>query len=178
MRLHRYVRIEMIQCPIRLFTSIPSALIHPLDFFISSSWSLMLLSTGDGNEAVHLRRVSTHLNHGKMDHSYLSRSRAGGSRWRALNSAWVLSERTRHTVLWWISCPLLVRRAWWHVARVLRWSISLMHTLILSVGRVGRIGRTSLGNGRIYWNIRVRRRRDLACMGGLLVLSRALWQGH
>ena len=55
MRLHRDVRIQVVKRSVRLFASIPAALVHALDFFISATRSLMLLRTRDGHERVDRR---------------------------------------------------------------------------------------------------------------------------
>lgn len=54
-RLHGDMSIEMVQCAVCLFASIPTTLVHTLDFLVSSSRSLVLLRTGNGNEGVDLR---------------------------------------------------------------------------------------------------------------------------
>src|SRR6266498_1063188 len=54
MRLHCNVRIEMVQCPIRLLAAIPSTLVHSLNFFIPTSWAFVLLSTWDRHKGIHL----------------------------------------------------------------------------------------------------------------------------
>lgn len=52
--LHSNMGIEMIQSAICLFTSIPSTFVHALDFFVSSSGSLVLLCTRNWNEGIDL----------------------------------------------------------------------------------------------------------------------------
>ena len=54
MRLHRYVRVEMIKCAVRLFAPIPTTLVHALNLFIAATRALVLLSSGNGHERVHL----------------------------------------------------------------------------------------------------------------------------
>ena len=56
MRLHCYMCIEMVQCAIGLLTSLPSTLVHALNLLISATWTLVLLSTRDGDEGIHLRK--------------------------------------------------------------------------------------------------------------------------
>lgn len=58
MRLHRDVRVEMIQCTIGLFTSIPATFVHSFNFLVSSARALVLLSTGDGNKGIDLDKIS------------------------------------------------------------------------------------------------------------------------
>lgn len=53
-RLHGYVRIQMVQRAIRLFAALPSTLIHPLDFFIATTGPLVLLRAWDRHEGIHL----------------------------------------------------------------------------------------------------------------------------
>jgi hypothetical protein len=50
MALHGNVGVEVIQCTIRLLTSIPTTLVHTLDFFISATGALVLLSAWDGDK--------------------------------------------------------------------------------------------------------------------------------
>jgi hypothetical protein len=52
--LHGNVSVKVVQRAIGFFTAIPSTLVHALDLFVSSSRSLMLLSTGNGNKGVNL----------------------------------------------------------------------------------------------------------------------------
>lgn len=54
MRLHRHMRIQMIQRAIRLLASLPATLVHPFDFFISTARPLVLLRARDGDKRVHL----------------------------------------------------------------------------------------------------------------------------
>jgi hypothetical protein len=50
------VGVEMIQCTVSLFATVPSTLVHTLNFFISSARSLVLLGTRNRNKRVNLRR--------------------------------------------------------------------------------------------------------------------------
>jgi len=52
MRLHRDVRIQMIERSVGLLTSLPATLIHPLDLFEPSSRSLLLMCAWDRNKRV------------------------------------------------------------------------------------------------------------------------------
>ena len=54
MGLHGHVRIQMIQRAICFFAVRPTTLVHPLDFFISTAGSLMLLRAWDRDKGVHL----------------------------------------------------------------------------------------------------------------------------
>jgi hypothetical protein len=54
MRLHRHMRIEMIQRAIRLLAPLPPAFVHALDFFIPATRTLVLLRSGDGHKGVDL----------------------------------------------------------------------------------------------------------------------------
>lgn len=56
-RLHSYVRIEMVQGTISLLTAIPTALVHTLDFFVASTRTFVLLGTRNRNEGVDLRQL-------------------------------------------------------------------------------------------------------------------------
>jgi len=49
-RLHRNVRIQMVQSAVSFLATIPSAFVHALNFFISPTWSLMLLCARNGYE--------------------------------------------------------------------------------------------------------------------------------
>jgi hypothetical protein len=53
-RLHRHVRIQVVQGAIGFFAAIPAAFVHSLDFLIAAARSLVLLCTGDRDEGVHL----------------------------------------------------------------------------------------------------------------------------
>jgi hypothetical protein len=48
--------VEMIQGTIGLFTTVPATFIHALDFYISSTGTLVLLGTWDRDEGVNLRQ--------------------------------------------------------------------------------------------------------------------------
>jgi uncharacterized membrane protein YkgB len=54
MRLHCNMSVKMIQSAISFLTTVPSALVHALDFFISSAGTLVLLGARDGDEGVNL----------------------------------------------------------------------------------------------------------------------------
>jgi hypothetical protein len=56
-RLHRDVRIQMIECAVRLFAAVPATLVHALNLFVATTWSLVLLGTWDRNERVDLSRT-------------------------------------------------------------------------------------------------------------------------
>ena len=49
--------IQVVQCAIGLFTAIPTALVHPLNLFITVTWALVLLRTGDRDKRVNLFRI-------------------------------------------------------------------------------------------------------------------------
>lgn len=57
MRLHCDMCIQVVQCAIGLFAAIPTALVHPLNFFITATWALMLLRTGNRDKRVYLIRI-------------------------------------------------------------------------------------------------------------------------
>lgn len=54
MRLHRDVRIQVVECTVSLLAAIPSALVHALDFLEAPAWSLMLGGAGDRDERINL----------------------------------------------------------------------------------------------------------------------------
>jgi hypothetical protein len=49
-RLHRNMRIQMVESAVRLLAAIPAALVHALDFFISPSRALVLLRAWNWDE--------------------------------------------------------------------------------------------------------------------------------
>jgi len=57
MGLHSYMRIQVVQSTICLFTTIPSTFVHSLNLFESSTRALVLLSTWDWNEGIDLGRM-------------------------------------------------------------------------------------------------------------------------
>ena len=60
MRLHGDVGVQVVQCPVGLFATVPAALVHALNFFVSPARSLMLLRTGNWNKRIDSRqRMST-----------------------------------------------------------------------------------------------------------------------
>lgn len=54
-RLHGYVRIQMVQRAISFFAALPPTLVHPLDFLVATTGPLVLLRAWDGHKGVHLR---------------------------------------------------------------------------------------------------------------------------
>lgn len=54
MRLHRDVRVEVVQRAVGLLTAVPTTLVHSLNLLIASPGSLMLLRAWDRDEGVHL----------------------------------------------------------------------------------------------------------------------------
>ena len=52
MRLHRDVSIQMIECAVCLLATVPAALVHAFDFFVSPARALVLLCTWDWHERV------------------------------------------------------------------------------------------------------------------------------
>ena len=54
MRLHGDMRIQMIQSPIRLFTSLMSTFVHALNLLVATAGTLVLLGTGNWDERVDL----------------------------------------------------------------------------------------------------------------------------
>jgi len=47
-RLHRDVRIQMVQSTVSLLATVPPTLVHAFNFFISPTWSLVLLCARNG----------------------------------------------------------------------------------------------------------------------------------
>lgn len=60
-RLHRHVRVQMVERAVRFFAAIPPALVHALYFFISAPRSLVLLRAGNRNKRIHGRQWVTTL---------------------------------------------------------------------------------------------------------------------
>jgi hypothetical protein len=58
-RLHSYVGVKVVQCAIGLFATVPAALVHALNLFISSTGTLVLLGPRDGDEGVDLTRTGS-----------------------------------------------------------------------------------------------------------------------
>ena len=59
MTLHGDMGIQMVQSAIRLFASVPSTLVHALDFFIAATGAFVLLRARDRDERVNLgKRMS------------------------------------------------------------------------------------------------------------------------
>lgn len=56
MRLHRNMGIQVVECTIGFLATIPSALVHALNFFIATARTLMLLRTRNGDKGVDLRQ--------------------------------------------------------------------------------------------------------------------------
>ena len=52
MRLHGDVCVQVVQCPIGFFATIPSALVHTFNFFISTPGPLMLLRARNRDKRV------------------------------------------------------------------------------------------------------------------------------
>jgi hypothetical protein len=55
MRLHGHVRVQMVQSSVRFLASVPSALVHPLDLFVSPPRALVLLCARNWDERIHRR---------------------------------------------------------------------------------------------------------------------------
>lgn len=53
MGLHGNVRVQMIESAVRFLAAIPSAFVHALDFFVSSSGSFVLLCAWNRHKRVH-----------------------------------------------------------------------------------------------------------------------------
>jgi hypothetical protein len=49
-RLHCDMCVQMVECAVGLFATIPTTLVHALDFFVSPPWALMLLCTWNRNK--------------------------------------------------------------------------------------------------------------------------------
>ena len=49
-RLHRNVRVQVVERSVRLFATVPTALVHPLNFLVAPPRPLVLLRTGNWHE--------------------------------------------------------------------------------------------------------------------------------
>lgn len=63
--LHGHMCIQMIQCAIGLLAAIPATLVHSLNFLISTTRPLVLLSARDRNKRVHLQ--NSHISYWSSD---------------------------------------------------------------------------------------------------------------
>ena len=54
MGLHGDVGVQMVESTVGLLTSLIATFVHALDFFIATTGTLVLLSTGDGHEGIDL----------------------------------------------------------------------------------------------------------------------------
>jgi len=137
MRLHGYVSVQVVQCAVGLFATVPAALVHALDFLVSSAWTLVLLSTRNGDERVNLTRTRS---------SRGCRGRCLGSTDRISAVHGVLSSGITSPV----GSRLCVHGAAGGVLRIAVRHITLLRVwavlaVVLGVGRAGR------SNGWICW---------------------------
>ena len=167
MRLHRNVGIEVVQCAIGLFTSIPSTFVHALDFLVATAGALVLLGARDGDEGVDLRERVGLLLHVRISlvlgimNTNLSRSSPGrgrrgcrrhGGRGRRMGAVGRDGVRVRLTIL----APF---GATVHASLAGVPGVGLCHVVLRRVGRVlawRRVGRAGGGDGRIYRKVGVR----------------------
>lgn len=154
------MRIQVIQGPVCFFTSIPAALVHALNLFVTATGSLVLLRTRNGDKGIDLHQITLVASPwGKIKGimaAYLARARRG----RCLRRTWdPRASRVRvgagHAVLRRVASPLLVWRTLLHIRGVL-WLVGVLHVLTLRVGGVGRVCWTGLRNGGVYRKVRVR----------------------
>jgi hypothetical protein len=75
MRLHRDMRVEMVQGTVSLFTAIPPAFVHALDFFIPPAGSLMLLGPRNWDKRIDLQAENHVLIEKGLPNSPLSNER-------------------------------------------------------------------------------------------------------
>jgi hypothetical protein len=61
-RLHRDVRVQVVQGSVRLLAAVPAALVHALNLLVASARALVLLGAGNGDEGVDLgsKRQQSH----------------------------------------------------------------------------------------------------------------------
>ena len=54
MRLHGHMRIQMVECTVSLLATVPSTLVHSLNFLKAPARPLMLSGAGDRDERINL----------------------------------------------------------------------------------------------------------------------------
>lgn len=91
-RLHSNVRIQMVQRAICLFTTIPSALVHALNLFISSTRTLVLLRTRNRNKRVNGRHWMSALQRVRK-----TRSDASMESYKAMTYTWGSGDSGCHS---------------------------------------------------------------------------------
>lgn len=161
------MRIQMIQCSIRLLAPLPSTLVHALDLFVSATRALVLLRARNGDERVHLGQWMRVLLGSATDgrtrsrvEAYLTGTRPrGGDRSRRGHggpggiAVGPVGQAMRVS-------GVLLRPMW--IARG-RMALILGHVVVLRrVRRIRRVGRTRRGDGRIYGYVGVRL--DVRCI--------------
>lgn len=165
MRLHRNVRVQVVECAVCLLAAIPAALIHTLDFFISTTRTLMLLGARNWNKAVNL--IVTQL----ANHTRLQQFREHGGRMGRVTAAYLVLTRLRSSRRR-LREHVMIRRDRCGVATVtgpvgarLRVATSMsvamgIHVLCWDRGirtlRVRVLRRAGSCDARVYGNIRVR----------------------
>lgn len=173
------MRIQVIQCTIRLLTTLPSTFVHALNLFVATTRALVLLSAGDGNERVDLGErvrllfvgLSTMDDVQRMRVTYLARTRSS-ARWCPLSrgpGARRAVRSTRHPMR--VTSILL-----WPVLGISRGRCMtrVMRHVVGGVRRVGGVGGTRRGYVWIYRYLRVR----LDVLGMMMVILVSILQGH
>lgn len=145
-RLHRNMRIQVVQCTVCLLASLPSTFVHTLNLFVATTRAFVLLGTWDRNEGVDLRKrvrilfqsLSQTDGVEGMRATHLARTWSGTG-WGSLGRG-SCSRRAvwspRHSM--WMTSVLLRPVLW--VSR--RWVTLIMIHVVRRVWRVGRVGGT------------------------------------
>ena len=157
-RLHRDVRVQVVQRAVGLFAPLPAAFVHPLDLFVSSARALVLLGARDGHKRVDLRGGGQDPGHGggrgRQGHrgTYLTSAGSCGRACSAGRDARARGAVGSGEVLRVPGVLLRIVVAGLRLARGI-----VAHVMApMAVGRVLRIGRAGLRDGGIYRYVRVR----------------------
>lgn len=145
-RLHRHMRVQMIQCTVCLLASLPPTFVHAFNFFVAATRALVLLSTGDWNKGVDLRKRVRILFQGLSQTDGVEGMRAthltrtwSGTGWGSLGGGSCPRRAVRsprHSM--WMTSVLL--RPVLGVSR--RWVTLVMIHIVRRVWRVGWVGGT------------------------------------
>lgn len=178
MRLHRNMRVQMVQCTVCLLASLPSTLVHAFNLFVAATRAFVLLSTWDWDKGVDLRKRVRILFQGLSQTDGVEGMRAthltrtwSGTGWGSLGRG-SCSRRAvgspGHSM--WMASVLLGPVL--GISR--RWMTLVVIHVVGRVWRIGWVGRTWRSNVRIYRYIRVR----LNVWRMMMVIRVSILQGH
>ena len=172
------MRVQMVQCTICLLASLPPTFVHAFNLFVAATRALVLLSAGNRNKGVDLRKRVRILFQGLsqtdgvegMRATHLTRTRSGTG-WGSLGR----SSCPRRTI-WTPGHPMRMASVLLRpVLRVSRgWVTLVMIHVVRRIWRVGWVGRTRRSNVWIYRYIRVR----LNVWRMMMVIRISILQGH